>query len=127
MNQNYNGMQQNNDGNQNNNSVNPMNNGMPANNLQASVNQPVQGMPEQPVQDMQQQPQQLVQPAIQIVETGDDKANGQDKCPKCGATGAKLNVAKGVLVCTYCRHEFQPEKVTGMVEDLSQLQGQVIG
>ena len=132
MNQNYNGMQQNNDGNQNNNSVNPMNNGMPANNLQASVNQPVQGMPEQQVQGMPQQPvqeaqQQPAQPAVQIVETGDDKANGQDKCPKCGATGAKLNVAKGVLVCNYCRHEFQPEKVTGMVEDLTQLQGQVIG
>ena len=124
MNQNYNGMQQNN-GNQNNNSVNSM----PANNLQASVNQPMQN---QSVQQAMPQnvmettvPQQ--QPAVQIVETGDDKANGQDKCPKCGATGAKLNVAKGVLVCTFCRHEFQPEKVAGMVEDLSQLQGQVIG
>ena len=134
MNQDYNGMQQNN-GNQNNNSINPVNNSMPANNLQASTNQPMQNQPAQQVMPqnvmetnvMQQQPIQTQQPALQIVETGDDKANGQDKCPKCGATGAKLNVEKGVLVCTFCRHEFQPEKVTGMVEDLSQLQGQVIG
>lgn len=141
MNQDYNNTQNNS---QNYNSLvsnqTPMNN-TPASNLQVSAipgdnNQFVQNPNMQVFQQnggqsmmQSQEINQNVQPEsnIKVVETGDDKANGQNKCPKCGATGAKLNISKGVLVCEFCRHEFQPEKVTGMVEDLSQLQGQIIG
>ena len=102
MNQNYNGIQQNN--NENNN----------------SINQSLQGMQQKNVQQIKQQPY------VRIVETS-DKVNGQNKCPRCGATGAIFNIEKGVLVCTSCRYEFQPEQITNMVDDLSKLQGQVIG
>lgn len=62
-----------------------------------------------------------------IVDTATNKENGQNKCPKCGATDVKLNVSKGVLVCRFCRHEFAPEQVSGMVKDISKLEGQVMG
>ena len=50
-----------------------------------------------------------------------------NKCPKCGATDISTNVNTGKLRCNFCRYEFEPEKVSGLVEDLSQLHGQVIG
>lgn len=62
-----------------------------------------------------------------VINTDSAKANGQNKCPNCGSTEVRINPEKGVLVCEFCRHEFVPEKLGGMVDDLSQLQGQVIG
>ena len=62
-----------------------------------------------------------------IVKTDVGAKNGQNKCPKCGSTDIAVNVNSGRLRCNFCRHEFEPEKITGMVEDLNQLQGQVIG
>lgn len=62
-----------------------------------------------------------------IVKTDIDSKNGQNKCPKCGATDIALNVNSGKLRCNYCRHEFEPQKITGMQEDLSQLNGEIIG
>ena len=85
-----------------------------------STNQSIQGMQHKNIQQIKQQPY------VRIVETS-DKVNGQNKCPRCGATGAIFNIEKGVLVCTSCRYEFQPEQITNMVDDLSKLQGQVIG
>ncbi len=64
---------------------------------------------------------------IKIVDTSSGKENGQNKCPKCGATDVKLIESKGVLVCTYCRYEFKPEQVSGMVKDISKLEGQIMG
>lgn len=66
------------------------------------------------------------QSVVRVVETNDNN-NGQNKCPKCGATGTIFNMEKGVLICTSCRYEFQPEIVINMVDDIIQLQGQVIG
>ena len=62
-----------------------------------------------------------------IIETDIGSKNGQDKCPKCGSTDISTNVNSGKLRCNFCRHEFEPEKVAGMVTDINQLQGQVIG
>lgn len=62
-----------------------------------------------------------------IVKTDIGAKDGQDKCPKCGATDISTNTNNGKLRCNFCRHEFEPEKVTGMVNDISQLQGQVMG
>ena len=56
------------------------------------------------------------------IET-DSKANGQNKCPKCGATDISLNVKKGLLRCNFCRHEFEAEKVQGLETDISKLEG----
>ena len=62
-----------------------------------------------------------------VVDTSGSKDNGQNKCPKCGSTEVKLNVNKGVLICEFCHHQFQAEKLSGMVEDIGSLTGQVIG
>ncbi|MBR1377178.1 MAG: TFIIB-type zinc ribbon-containing protein [Bacilli bacterium] len=62
-----------------------------------------------------------------IVKTDVGSKDGQDKCPRCGSTDISTNVNNGKLRCNFCRHEFEPEKVAGMVTDISQLQGQVMG
>ena len=62
-----------------------------------------------------------------IVQTDEGAKDGQNKCPKCGATDISLNVNKGLLRCNYCRHEFEPEKVSGLETDISNLTGTVIG
>ena len=62
-----------------------------------------------------------------IVKTDVDAKDGQNKCPKCGSTDIVTNTNNGKLRCMYCRHEFEPEKITGMETDLSKLEGQIIG
>ena len=62
-----------------------------------------------------------------IVQTDTGAKDGQNKCPKCGATDISLNVNKGLLRCNFCRHEFEPEKVAGLETDISKLSGMVIG
>ena len=62
-----------------------------------------------------------------IVQTDAGAKDGQNKCPKCGATDISLNENTGMLRCNFCRHEFAPEKVVGLETDISQLEGMVIG
>lgn len=62
-----------------------------------------------------------------VVQTDVDAKDGQNKCPKCGSTDISTNVNTGKLRCNFCRHEFEPQKIQGMVTDISQLQGQIIG
>ena len=63
---------------------------------------------------------------VKVVKTDEGSKNGQDKCPKCGATDISLNQNNGKLRCNFCRHEFEPEKISGMETDISKLEGQVI-
>ncbi len=63
---------------------------------------------------------------VKVVKTDIGAKDGQNKCPKCGATDISLNINNGNLRCNFCRHEFVPEKLEGMQDDLSHLQGQVI-
>ena len=62
-----------------------------------------------------------------IVKTDIGAKDGQNKCPKCGSTDISTNTSNGKLRCNFCRHEFEPEKIEGMVADISQLKGQVLG
>lgn len=62
-----------------------------------------------------------------IVDTSDGAVDGQEKCPLCGATDISLNVNTGKLRCNFCRHEFEPKKIKGMEEDLSNLKGKIVG
>jgi len=62
-----------------------------------------------------------------IVQTDAGAKDGQNKCPKCGATDISLNANTGLLRCNFCRHEFEPEKIEGLETDLSKLEGTVIG
>lgn len=62
-----------------------------------------------------------------IIQTDVGAKDGQNKCPKCGATDISLNVNTGKLRCNFCRHEFEPIKVEGLQTDISKLEGQIIG
>ena len=62
-----------------------------------------------------------------IIKTDEEAKNGQNKCPKCGATDITLNENTGKLKCEFCRYEFEPKKLSGMVDDIRQLEGQVMG
>jgi hypothetical protein len=62
-----------------------------------------------------------------IIKTDVGAKDGQNKCPKCGATDISVNTNNGLLRCNFCRHEFEPVKVAGMVENLDELQGEVLG
>ena len=66
------------------------------------------------------------QPEPVIVKTDEGAKDGQTKCPKCGSTEISTNVNNGLLRCEFCRHEFEAEKLSGMVEDISKLEGQVM-
>lgn len=63
---------------------------------------------------------------VKIVQTDIGSHDGQNKCPKCGATDISLNVKKGMLRCNFCRHEFEAEKVVGLETDIKKLSGTVI-
>ena len=62
-----------------------------------------------------------------IVKTDIDAKDGQNKCLKCGSTDISLNVNTGKLRCNFCRYEFEGKKVDGFNDDISKLQGQVVG
>jgi len=66
-------------------------------------------------------------PGSVIVQTDSGAKDGQNKCPKCGATDISVNINNGHLRCNFCRHEFELEKVSGLVEDISQIEGRIIG
>ena len=70
---------------------------------------------------------QVTQEEVKIVKTDVNAKDGQNKCPKCGATEISLNANNGKLRCHYCRYEFEPEKLAGKEQDISKLQGQVVG
>lgn len=63
---------------------------------------------------------------VEIIKTDINLKNGQDKCPKCGATDISININNGNLRCNFCRYEFKPEMVSGLKEDINKLEGQVI-
>lgn len=62
-----------------------------------------------------------------IIKTDEGAIDGQNKCPKCGATDISLNPKTGLLRCNFCRHEFEPEKVQGLEEDINKIEGEIIG
>ena len=66
-----------------------------------------------------------VEDDAKVVKTDVGEINGQDKCPKCGSTDISLNKNNGKLRCNFCRHEFEPERVSGLEKDISKLEGQV--
>ncbi len=68
-----------------------------------------------------------IAPTPTIIQTDVGAKDGQNKCPKCGATDISLNVNNGHLRCNFCRYEFEPEKIEALEVDTSQLQGQIMG
>ena len=64
---------------------------------------------------------------IKVIDTDKGSKDGQNKCPKCGATDIVLNQKTGKLKCMFCRHEFETIKVEGIEDNLENLKGITIG
>ncbi len=64
---------------------------------------------------------------VKIIQTDVGNKDGQNKCPKCGATEITLNVNTGKLRCNFCRCEFSPNKLDSMEKDIANLKGKIIG
>ena len=55
-------------------------------------------------------------------QVGEERKDGQIKCPKCGATDIELNPTTGKLRCNFCRHVFEPE-VIEQSDNIAELEG----
>ncbi|EUC58022.1 TFIIB-type zinc ribbon-containing protein [Mogibacterium timidum] len=55
-------------------------------------------------------------------QVGEERKDGQIKCPKCGATDIELNPTTGKLRCNFCRHVFEPE-VVEQSDNIAELEG----
>ena len=64
--------------------------------------------------------------STKIVQTDEGAKDGQNKCPRCGATDISLNMQTGNLRCNYCRSEFSSQKVEGLETNIGNLTGEVI-
>ena len=62
-----------------------------------------------------------------IIDTANGLENGQNKCPKCGATDISPVASTGHLRCNFCHYDFEPEKFEAMMEDIAALNGNIIG
>ncbi|SED11846.1 hypothetical protein SAMN04489844_3711 [Nocardioides exalbidus] len=69
------------------------------------------------------------EPGPDIKTVNEDLADGLNRCPKCGSTDVRLRGSTGMLVCLFCRHEWQESRVEeefGLGEGIDDLQGTVI-
>src|SRR5690625_355779 len=65
-----------------------------------------------------------------VVDTGANAKDGLSKCPRCGATEISLNMASGLLRCSFCRHEWtghESDEDLFINQDIATLSGLVIG
>ena len=55
--------------------------------------------------------------------------DGQNHCPKCGATDVRHKAGTDLLICAFCRHEWHGERVEelfGFGEGHDQLEGTIV-
>lgn len=73
---------------------------------------------------------ELLAPDPQAIDTASKTLkDGQNHCPKCGATEVKLHPGTGQLTCLFCRNEWSATRVEeayGLGEGIDQLQGTVL-
>ena len=66
-------------------------------------------------------------PGIDIVN--ESLADGLNRCPKCGSTDVRLRGSTSMLMCLFCRHEWQESRVEeefGLGEGIDDLEGTVV-
>ena len=66
---------------------------------------------------------------VAIDTSADELKDGLNRCPKCGSTDIRQKPGSDLLVCQYCRHEWQGERVEeefGLGIGIDQLTGTVI-
>ncbi|GAA5121995.1 TFIIB-type zinc ribbon-containing protein [Alloalcanivorax gelatiniphagus] len=68
-------------------------------------------------------------PGPDIETVNESLADGLNRCPKCGSTDVRLRASTGLLVCLFCRHQWQEARVEeelGLGEGIDDLQGTVV-
>ena len=66
---------------------------------------------------------------VAIDTESEELKDGQNHCPKCGATDIRQRPGTDMLVCLYCRHEWHGQRVEeefGFGEGLDDLKGDII-
>ena len=69
------------------------------------------------------------EPGPGIDTVNESLADGLNRCPRCGATDVRLRASTGMLVCLFCRHEWQESRVEeefGLGEGIEDLEGTVV-
>jgi DNA-directed RNA polymerase subunit RPC12/RpoP len=69
------------------------------------------------------------EPKPTIETVNESLKDGLNRCPKCGSTDVQLRGSTGMLVCLFCRNEWQEARVEeqfGLGEGIDQLEGTVI-
>ncbi|MCR1782475.1 TFIIB-type zinc ribbon-containing protein [Nocardioides carbamazepini] len=69
------------------------------------------------------------EPKPSIETVNESLKDGLNRCPKCGSTDVRLRGSTGMLVCLFCRNEWQEARVEeefGLGEGIDQLEGTVI-
>ncbi len=68
-------------------------------------------------------------PGPDIKTVNESLADGVNRCPKCGSTDVRLRGSTGMLICLFCRNEWQEARVEeefGLGEGIDDLVGTVI-
>ena len=69
------------------------------------------------------------EPSPSIETVNESLKDGLNRCPKCGSTDVQLRASTGRLVCLFCRHEWQEERVEelfGLGHGIDELEGTVV-
>ncbi|MEZ0578882.1 hypothetical protein [Nocardioides sp. MH1] len=69
------------------------------------------------------------EPGPSIETINESLKDGLNRCPKCGSTDVSLRGSTGMLVCHFCRNEWQEARVEeqfGLGEGIDELEGTVI-
>lgn len=66
----------------------------------------------------------------QVIQTASDRADGLNKCPRCGSTDIALDVKSSNLVCKFCRFAWSEQNAAELFNlnsPISELRGRQIG
>ena len=69
------------------------------------------------------------EPGPDIDTLNESLADGVNRCPKCGSTEVQLRASTAMLMCLFCRHEWQEARVEeefGLGEGIDDLEGVVV-
>ena len=69
------------------------------------------------------------EPGPSIDTVNESLADGLNRCPKCGSTDVRLRQSTAMLVCLFCRHEWQESRIEeefGLGEGIDGLKGTVV-
>lgn len=64
-----------------------------------------------------------------VIDTSSGKADGLDKCPKCGSTDIHYSITAKALVCGYCRNQWNEdvaEQAFGLDSAIEELRGHTL-